>query len=124
MSVILEIRMTRNIRLAYALVLGLSFLPVQGWPAFAADNPQPSQGADQNTDQNKEGPNHHWCKDDPEKCKERREEWCKNNAEKCEAHKKRHEEWCKSHPDKCTPGDSSSKPSKSDKPSDSSTPSQ
>lgn len=127
--------MSPNIRFVYAVVLGLSLLPVQAWPAFAADPAQPSpstgqstgQSTDQNTDQNKEGQSkegmhHHWCKDDPEKCKARHEQWCKDNPEKCKARKEHHEQWCKDHPDKCTPhdGDSSSKPS--DKPSDSTTP--
>ena len=126
--------MTPNIQFVYAVVLGLSLLPVQGWPAFAADPAQPSpssgqstgQSTDQSTnpgtDQNKEGPHHHWCKDDPEKCKERREQWCKDNPEKCKERKERHEQWCKDHPDKCQKhdGDSSSKPS--DKPSNSTTP--
>ena len=126
--------MTPNIRFVYAVVLGLSLLPVQSWPSFAADpaQPSPSTGTstDQNTDQNKEGPNkegmhHRWCKDDPAKCKERREQWCKDNPEKCKERKAHHEQWCKDHPDKCQKhdGDSSSKPSdKPSQPSDSTAP--
>lgn len=124
--------MIPNIRFVYAVVLGLSLLPVQAWPSYAADPAQPSPSTGQSTDQNtnpstdqnkegqsKEGMHHRWCKDDPEKCKERREQWCKDNPEKCKERKEKHEQWCKDHPDKCGKhdGDSSAKPS--DKPSDS-----
>jgi hypothetical protein len=98
-------------RFAYVLVLGLSLVPVSGWSVFA-DDAAPSGQAAQGTDQGGEKMHKErgeWCKNNPEKCKERREhrrEWCKNNPDAC---KKKHEEWCEKHPDRCHKGDGDSK---------------
>ncbi len=93
--------MVRATKIVYALILALSLIP--GPAALAADPAAPTPAAG---DTGTSGDRHHgdWCKNNPEKCKERherREEWCKKNPEKCAEHKQRHDEWCKAHPDKC-----------------------
>lgn len=113
--------MTRISRGVSAIILGISLAAGPGaLPAFA-DDTTPTQQSTQpsNTDKNQDHQGRHqWCKDSPEKCKEKREEWCKTNPQKCQEHKERHEQWCKDHPDKCTQhgGDSDSKSSPNSNP--------